>query len=93
MLADPRDPLLRSLLDEILAMPTVEQGWRDVDLTEPSSPTLVVHLRTREHDLRFVTMVTAFQAPQAVRIDELRIETWLPGDAATAEACRALAAR
>lgn len=90
VLADPDDGALRSLLDEILAMPTVDDGWRDVDLSVPSSPALVVHLRLGGRDLRFVTMVTAFQAPQAVLLDELRIETWFPSDEATAEACRAL---
>jgi hypothetical protein len=35
-------------------------------------------------------MVTALQAPQTVMLDELRIETWFPSDAATADACRAL---
>jgi hypothetical protein len=41
-------------------------------------------------ELRFVTTITAFQAPQTVSLDELRIETWYPCDAATAAACRAL---
>lgn len=35
-------------------------------------------------------MVTAFQAPQSVLLDEVRIETWFPSDIATADACRAL---
>jgi len=90
VLADPDDGPLRNLLDEVLAMSTIGDDWRAADLTVPSSPALVVHLRLGEHDLRFVTMVTAFQAPQAVMIDELRIETWFPSDGATAEACRAL---
>lgn len=91
VLTDPDDGPLRDLLDELLAMPTVADDWRDADLTVPSSPALVVHLRAGDRDLRFVTMVTAFQAPQAVLLDELRIETWFPSDAATAAACRALA--
>lgn len=85
-----RDESLRALLDEVLAMPTVSPRWREVDLSVPSSPALVVHLRTARHQLRFVTMVTAFQAPQAVELDELRIETWLPIDPETEAACREL---
>jgi hypothetical protein len=54
---------------------------------------LVVHLRVRGVDLRFMTMVTALQAPQLVRLDDLRIESWFPIDAATADACRALSVR
>ena len=41
-------------------------------------------------DLRFLTMITAFQAPQNVAVEHLRIETWFPYDEATAEACRLL---
>lgn len=92
-LADPNDARLRALLDEILAMPTVADDWRATDLSVPSSPALVVQLRVGEVDLRFVTLVTAFQAPQAVALDELRIETWFPHDAATADACRRLSGR
>ena len=90
VLADPNDAPLRELLSAVLAMPTVAEDWRDADLSASSSPALVIHLRVRERDLRFVTMVTAFQAPQAVVVDELRIETWLPHDAATAAACQEL---
>lgn len=93
VLANPDDAQLRELLDDLLAEPTVADDWREADLTVPSSPALVVHLRAGGQDLRFVTMVTAFQAPQDVLLDELRIETWFPSDAATAEACRALVSR
>lgn len=91
VLADPDDGPLRDLLDEILAMPTVSANWRDVDLAVPSLPAIFVHLKAGDLNLKFVTMITAFQAPQTVLLDELRIETWFPSDAATAEACRALA--
>lgn len=90
VLGERGDLRLSALLQEILRMPTVSRDWRDADLSVPSSPVLVVHLRLFEQDLRFITMVTALQAPQLVRLDELRIETWFPADDATAEACRAL---
>ncbi len=90
ILAEQGDGQLRELLDDILAMPTVSAGWRDADLSVPASPVIVVHLRAGGLDLRFLTMVTALQAPQTVMLDELRIETWFPTDAATADACRAL---
>ena len=91
VLADPDDGGLRDLLDDLLAMPTVEPDWREVDLLAPSDPALVLHLRSGDLDLRFLTMVTAFQAPQNVAVERLRIETWLPYDDATAQACRRLA--
>lgn len=90
VLAEPDDGPLRDLLDALMGMPTVHAAWREVDLAVPSSPALEVHLRVDGHDLRFLTTVTMFQAPQAVVVDELRIETWFPVDAASAAACEAL---
>ncbi|MCB9752372.1 MAG: helix-turn-helix transcriptional regulator [Myxococcales bacterium] len=92
VLADPNDAPLRQLLEELLELPTVADDWREADLTAPSSPAVTVHLRAGGHELRFLTAVTAFQAPQIVTLDELRIETWFPCDPATEAACRALAA-
>jgi hypothetical protein len=91
VMEDPGDEELRRLLDDLLGMPTVDPGWRDVDLTVPSEPVLVVHLRRGPLDLRFVTMVTAFQAPQNVAVGELRVELWFPREDATAKALRELA--
>ena len=36
VLADPDDGQLRVLLDELLALPTVAAGWREVDLAVPA---------------------------------------------------------
>lgn len=92
VLHDPDDRDARDLLDRLLAMPTVSPDWREADLSIPSEPVLVFHLRRGDLELRFLTMVTVFQAPQSVALDELRVETWLPYDAVTADICRALAA-
>jgi transcriptional regulator with XRE-family HTH domain len=91
VLADPDDGEMRDLLDELLALPTIHPDWRQVDLLVPSDPALVLHLRTDAAELRFLAMITAFQAPQNVSVEQLRIETWLPYDEATARACRELA--
>ena len=49
-------------------------------------------LRNRDDlDLRFLTTLTTFQAPQNLAVEQVRIEHWLPFDDATAAACRALA--
>lgn len=90
VLADPDEGALRDLLDELLAMPTVDPEWRRVDLSVPANPALVLHLRRDGIDLRFLTMITAFQAPQNLAVEQLRIETWFPFDPTTAEVCRAL---
>lgn len=90
ILADPGDGPLRDVLEEILAMPTVDDDWREADLGIDASPALFVHLEVGGAGFRFLTMVTALQAPQTVALDELRIETWFPTDAATADGCRKL---
>lgn len=93
VLADPDDDRLRALLDDLLAMPTVSPDWREVDLATPSDPALVLHLARGPLELRFLTTVTSFQAPQNVAVERLRIEHWFPYDDATAAACHHLAAR
>ena len=90
-LAEPDDRELHALLRELLAMPTVAHGWREVDLSVPSEPALVLHLRRGDLELRFLTTVTAFQAPQNIAVEQLRIEQWFPYDEPTAHACRQLA--
>ena len=90
VLADPSDGRLRDVLNDVLAMPTVATDWRSADLTVPSQPAVPVHLRAGGVELKFITTVTAFQAPQAVFLDEMRIETWFPSDDATKEACIAM---
>ena len=91
VLADPDDGEMRELLEELLAMPTVDPTGATWTCWCPSEPALVLHLRSGDLDLRFLTMVTAFQAPQNVAVEHLRIETWFPYDEPTASACRALA--
>ena len=91
VLTDPDDGEMQALLDDVLAMPTVDARWRQVDLSIPSEPALVLHLRAGDLDLRFLTMITAFQAPHNVAVEHLRIESWFPFDEATAAACRLLA--
>ncbi len=66
-------------------------GARSTCRCRPSPP-LVVHLRAGDLDLRFITMVTAFQAPQNAAVEDLAIEAWFPADDATAELMRSMAA-
>jgi transcriptional regulator with XRE-family HTH domain len=90
-LAAPRDGRLADLLARLLEQPTVPQDWRAIDLAVVAQPALNLHLRSGDLDVRFITMVTAFLAPQNVAAERLRIETWLPADEQTAEQCRRLA--
>ncbi len=90
VLGDPDDGMMRELLDDLLAMPTVDPNWREIDLGVRSDPVIIVHLKRGPLELRFLTMITAFQAPQNVAVEELRVETWFPYDEATKAACAAL---
>lgn len=90
VLASPEDAALRALLEETLKLPTISPNWREVDLMKPSLPLLLVRMKCGQHELRFVTLITAFQAPQSVLLDELRIETWIPADDETATIYRGL---
>ncbi len=92
VLADPGDTELRALLDAVRRLPTVAPDWRRVDLGVSSDPALIVRLRHGDAELSFLTMVTAFQAPQNVALDELRIELWFPTDDTTSSACAAWSA-
>ena len=80
VLADPDDGELHTLLEELLRQPTVSPDWREVDLSMASDPALVLHLRRAALELRFLTTITAFQAPQNVAVERLRIEQWFPYD-------------
>lgn len=92
VLAEPDDGDLAALVEEVLEYPTVSASWRESDFGVPSSPVVPLHLTLGDLELRFVTAVTAFQAPQSVLVDELRIESWYPADEATASLCQAFAA-
>jgi len=89
-LAHPEDDGLSDLLAKILAYDTVSPAWRKVDLGRPSAPTLVVNLNRGGFNFSFFTMVTAFNAPQNVTVEELRIESYFPYDDATAALCKQL---
>jgi hypothetical protein len=91
VLADPTDTEMRQLLEDLLALPTVDPNWRDVDLSRPSSPSLLLEVAGGGFEARFMMMVTTFQAPQNVAVENLRIESWFPYDESTAALCEQLA--
>lgn len=92
-LANPEDEGLAELLDDLLAMPTVAADWRSVDLSVTSDPVVTIHLRRDDAEMRFLTTVTTFQAPQNLAVEQLLIEHWFPFDDETAGACQRLSMR
>lgn len=90
VLANPEDEAMCALLDDLLTMPTVAADWRSVDLSVPSDPVLTIHLRRDDIEMRFLTTITTFQAPQNIAVEQLLIEHWFPYDDATARICQRL---
>jgi hypothetical protein len=89
-LAKP-DPELQALLRSLFEYPDVPESWRQPDFGAPCDPTMTLRLRRGDLELAFLTTVTAFNAPQNVTLEELRIEAYFPLDEATTRACRRLA--
>jgi hypothetical protein len=85
------DPL-RRLVDEILGYPGIVPEWRAPSLERALPPVVAMHLKRDELEARVFGTITTLGTPQDVTLQELRIETFLPADAATEELARRLAA-
>ncbi len=85
------DPV-RLLVDEVLAYPGIVPEWRFPSLERPLPPVIAMHLKRGDLEARVFGAITTLGTPQDVTLQELRIETFLPADAATEELARQLAA-
>lgn len=89
--ADPTDAELAALFAEVTSYPGIADLPR-----RPSGPAgnLVTELRidTGDGELRLVTAISSLAAASDVTLDELRLETLLPADRASADRLRALGA-
>jgi hypothetical protein len=92
-LESPGDERLAKLVRDIFAYPDVPASWQTPDFAESSQAVIPVGLRRGELELRFLTTITTFNAPQNVTVEEIRIESYFPLDDATAAACDRLAER
>jgi hypothetical protein len=81
----------RRLLDELLAYPGVPPRWRTLDLDVSTAPFLAIDFRKDDLHLRFFSTLTSLGTPHDITLQELRVETFFPADAATEEAARRLA--
>ena len=86
-IANPGDEELGALVDDVFAYESVKKSWRRVDLSRSSDPALVLHLKRDELRMSFFTMMTAFNAPQNITVEELRIESYFAFDDATHNLC------
>jgi transcriptional regulator with XRE-family HTH domain len=90
VLQRPQDARLAELMADLLESAALSPDWRQPGPTAVGDPMLVFRLQLGELKLAFLTTITAFNAPQNVTLDELRIESWFPMDAETEAACAEL---
>jgi transcriptional regulator with XRE-family HTH domain len=81
----------RALLAEILAYPGVPASWRTLDLGPAVLPVLPVSFQHGSLRFDFFSAVTVLGTPQDITLQELRIESFFPVDAATTAAAHRLA--
>ena len=89
MVEPPGSPS-HELLDALRAYPDVPDRLRQVDLTAAPRVSIPLHVRRGDLDLRLLTAITTLGTPLDVTVEELRIETQFPADAATAEQIKRL---
>ncbi len=84
------DAAAKQLVDEILAMPGVPRAFATPDLDRPTLPVLPLELARGDVVFKLFTTITTLGTPLDVTLQELRIETYFPMDAATDAQLRAL---
>lgn len=89
--AAPHDDARARLLAAALAMPDVPRSWRAPTPGHSAAPFLTLHLRSPTLDVRLFSMITTIGTPLDVTVEELRVESFFPADAASERALRALA--
>jgi hypothetical protein len=84
------DERTRALLAELLAYPGVQQAWYNANPATPMIPVLPVSFVKGDELFNFFSAVTTLGTPQDITAQEIRIETFFPGDDATETAARRL---
>lgn len=78
-----------ALYSRIESMPSTPRNWRELAGRLPAGPTLDLALTGKGQRLQFFTTVTTVGTPQDVTLQELKIESYFPSDAATRAVCEA----
>jgi transcriptional regulator with XRE-family HTH domain len=79
------DPQTTALLDEVLSLPGIPDSWRRPDFVSTPLPMVPVQFAKDGVQVSYFSMVTTVGTPHDVTLQELRIESFFPADAATAE--------
>jgi hypothetical protein len=80
------DAETRALLEELLTYPDTPPRWRSLDLDASPAPFLPIEFRRGDLVLRYFTTLTTLGTPHDITLQELRVESFFPADAATEEA-------
>lgn len=78
------DAELGALYEELAGLSTVPRNWREHIGALTDTPTLELTLDNGSERCRLFTTITTFGTPQDLTLQELRIESYFPSDAATA---------
>ena len=73
----------RAFIEELRQDPSLPDNWHDPDPSAAMPPVLSLVLGQGEIEMRLFTMISVFGTPHDITTDEIRIETFFPGDAAT----------
>jgi transcriptional regulator with XRE-family HTH domain len=90
-LSRPGDEAIRNLVQELCAYPGVPDDWRQPALDLPQTPAFEFGLTRDGVRARFLTTLTVFNAPLDVALEDLRLESYFPADAATEALCKQVA--
>ncbi len=82
------DQRTSELLDELFRYPDPPRRPRVSDLPVESPPFVPVEFRVNDVTLRFFSTVTTLGTPRDITLQEIRIESFFPADANTAERAR-----
>jgi hypothetical protein len=75
----------QTLLDELLEMPGVADASRTLNLESSTLPFVPLRIRKGDVELNLFSAITTLGTPHDVTVHELRIESFFPADAATAQ--------
>ena len=77
------DAEAKGFLDELSGYPDMPTSWRDARPDDTVSPILPLHFTKDGKDIRVMTTISTLGTPQDVTLQEMRIETFFPVDAAS----------
>ncbi len=93
MIANPRDPGLPGLIEEIVSHPNAPSDWQQLWSAHPA-PAIALSMTTTgpmRQTFSLFTMLAHFGAPGDITLEEVSVELFYPADAATKRQLQALA--